>query len=87
MRAFRPTTWDSTVYHSNKYSADSACEHCAGILRHEKWCITVNLSVFYAYEIVLHPENMTEHDRCILHALGVAWTCNGCVASGGAAAL
>ena len=25
--------------HSNQYSADSACEHCDGVIRHEPWCI------------------------------------------------
>jgi len=64
----------SSVYHSNKYSADSACEHCAGIIRHAPWCITENKNVLYAYNIILHPENMTEQDRIILHALGVVWT-------------
>jgi len=64
----------SPVYHSNKYSADSACEHCAGIIRHETWCITENKNVLYAYDIILHPEKMTEQDRIILHALGVIWT-------------
>ncbi len=27
-------------YHSNRYNAQAACEHCGGIVRHEKWCIT-----------------------------------------------
>jgi hypothetical protein len=26
--------------HSNQYSADSACGHRDGIIRHEIWCIT-----------------------------------------------
>ena len=28
--------------HSNQYSADSACGHCDGVIRHEAWCITQN---------------------------------------------
>ena len=31
--------------HSNQYSADSACEFCDGVIRHEPWCITQNASV------------------------------------------
>lgn len=64
----------SPVYHTNKYTADSACEHCQGIIRHETWCITKNANVLYAFDILIHIENMTEQDKIILHALGVIWT-------------
>ena len=68
----------ATWFHSNnRYSAEASCENCdktGG--SHEKWCIVINRAVLYAYEIVLEPKGMTEHDRCILHALGVAWTCD-----------
>jgi hypothetical protein len=88
IRHFRP--WGhGTVYHSNsRYAADAACKHCDLIGRHLPWCITHNAKVTYAYDIVLHPENMTMQDSLILHALGVLWkpVC-GCVASGDAAAL
>jgi hypothetical protein len=73
-RHYGPQTWDSTVFHSNsRYAADAACEHCDLIGRHLPWCIAVNLSVFYAYEIVLHPDKITVGDAERLHALGVAW--------------
>jgi hypothetical protein len=49
--------------HSNQYSADSACGHCDGVIRHEPWCITQNPSVHYAYEVVLTP--------LLIRALGI----------------
>ena len=61
------------LYHGNRYSADSACEHCHGIIRHESWCITRNHVVLYAYEAVLDESKLSEQDRLILHALGVSW--------------
>lgn len=64
---------ESSGYHTNKYSADSACEHCGGVVRHEKWCITENGLVKYAYEVVLDASKLTEKDKMILHALGVCW--------------
>ena len=60
-------------YHSNQYSADSACEHCAGVIRHTKWCITRNKRVRYAYEIILHPEKMTPYDNLALKGMSVSW--------------
>lgn len=65
-------------YHSNQYSAKSACEHCGGVVRHEKWCITCDPEVQYAYEVVLDHEKLTLADRLILHALGVVWGRNSC---------
>jgi hypothetical protein len=62
------------IFHSNRYSADSTCEHCSGVIRHESWCITPNSLVLYAYEAVLDPEKLTLEDQLILHALGVRWT-------------
>ncbi len=69
-------------YHSNRYNASSACEHCGGIVRHEPWCITVDPAVQYAYEVVLDPEKLTLFDRLALHALGVTWTKNCCQVAG-----
>ncbi len=63
-------------YHTNKYTADAACEHCAGVVRHEEWCITTNRKVAYAYEVVLDAGKLTIEDELILHALGVAWKQN-----------
>jgi hypothetical protein len=60
--------------YSNQYSAESACGHCDGVIRHEPWCITQNASVRYAYQAVSDPQNLSPGDHLILHALGVAWT-------------
>jgi hypothetical protein len=60
--------------HSNPYSADSACGHCNGIIRHEHWCITQNTSVQYAYQVVSDSSQLDPGDHLILHALGTAWT-------------
>ena len=61
------------LYLANRYTAESACEHCHGIVRHEQWCITRNAAVYEAFECVLDDSRLPEHDRLILHALGVSW--------------
>ena len=66
------------LYHSNQYNAQSACEHCGGIVRHERWCITCDAVVQYAYGAVLDPEKLSLCDQLILHALGVSWEKNRC---------
>ena len=71
----------ATWHHSNQYNAQAACEHCEGIVRHERWCITCNPIVQYAYGVVLDPDKLTLRDRLILHALGVSWTTNPCQVS------
>ena len=68
-------------HHSNRYNAQSECEHCGGIIRHERWCITCDPLVQYAYGVVLDAEKLTLRDRLILHALGVAWATNPCQAT------
>ncbi len=68
------TTW----YHSNSYNAEAACEHCGGIIRHERWCITLDALVYYAYEIVAEPGKLSMGDKLILHALGASWGANQC---------
>ena len=65
-------------YHSNRYAAQSACEHCKGIIRHHPWCITVNPAVYYANEIILNPDKLTMADTIILHSLGVTWSSTRC---------
>ena len=60
--------------HSNRYSADSACLHCEGVIRHESWCLEQNANVHYAYQAVSEPDWLSLGDQLILHALGVAWT-------------
>ena len=59
---------------SNQYSAESACGHCDGVIRHEPWCITQNTSVQYAYQAVSDRGQLSPGDHLILHALGAAWT-------------
>jgi hypothetical protein len=66
--------------HSNRYSADAACEHCQGIVRHEPWCISQSQTVLYAYDALGDPDKLSEGDRVSLHALGVAWINNSCAA-------
>jgi len=66
----------SVWQHSNRYSADAACEHCEGVVRHERWCITQSELVLYAHRAVADADTLAEGDRVILHALGVAWTNN-----------
>jgi hypothetical protein len=70
----QPPIW----HHSNRYSADQACEHCKGIVRHEPWCITCSPTVLYAYEAVVDGDRLTEGDKMILHALGVKWVGQKC---------
>jgi len=65
-------------YVSNRYSAQAACEHCEGIIRHEPWCITLDPLVYYAYEIVRDPSGLTIEDALRLHALGVTWGGTAC---------
>ncbi len=60
--------------HSNRYSADSACAYCEGIVRHESWCVTQNANLYYAFEAVVDPKQVSIGDELALHALGVAWT-------------
>ena len=65
-------------YHSSQHDAKSECEHCGGVVRHEKWCITCDPQVQYAYGAVQDPDKLTLFDRLILHALGVEWVKNPC---------
>ena len=60
-------------YHTNRVNAQDTCEHCDRVRRHERWCVTCNPFVQYAYGVVTNPEKLTLRDRLILHALGVAW--------------
>lgn len=60
-------------YHTNGYNAQAACEHCEGIIRHERWCQAINALVGYACKIVMSPTELSIGDATILHALGVLW--------------
>jgi hypothetical protein len=68
----------SAIYHSNRYNAQAACEHCEGIIRPEPWCITIHPAVYYAYQIVADPSKLTLGDALILHSLGVIWGGKAC---------
>jgi hypothetical protein len=59
-------------YYGSQPSAQMPCEHCEGILRHERWCVTCDLIVQYAYAIVLDARKLTFRDGLILHSLGVS---------------
>jgi hypothetical protein len=74
------------IYHCNKYSADSACEHCGGIIRHAHWCIELNSHVRYAYAVVANPDVFNEADRKFLKLFGLKWEgkiCMGKLTNGG----
>jgi hypothetical protein len=60
-------------YPSPRISAQLLCKHCGRVARHEKWCVTCDPIVQYAYGVVANPERLTLRDRLILHALGVDW--------------
>ena len=60
--------------HSNRYSADSACAYCDGVVHHESWCAPQNANAYYAFEAVLDPTQLSVGDEVNLHALGVVWT-------------
>ena len=63
----------AALYHSNWYNAQAACEHCDGIIHHERWCQTLNPVVRYAYKIVVSANELAIGDAIILHSLGVQW--------------
>jgi hypothetical protein len=69
-----PPPW----FHSNRYNAQGACEHCGGVVCHEPWCMTLNTEISYAYKIVMDPAALTVGDHLILHSLGATWSKQGC---------
>ena len=56
---------ESAMYHSNGYNAQVACEHCEGIIRHERWCGTLNPVVSYACKIVVSADELAIGDAII----------------------
>jgi len=64
----------ATLLYNGRVSTSEICEHCGRILRHERWCITRDAMVKYAYAVVTDTEKLTLRDRLILHALGVDWS-------------
>ena len=61
------------LHHSSQYNVDSACGHCDGIIRHERWCVTQSVSVQYAFRALSDPRQLSLEDELILHSLGVLW--------------
>jgi hypothetical protein len=55
----------AALYHSNGYNAQAACEHCEDIIRHERWCQTLNSVVCYAYKIVVSADELAIGDAII----------------------
>jgi hypothetical protein len=68
-----PTQSNPPVQHSNRYTADSACRHCDGVIRHEAWCATQSANVRYAFQAAFGCQHLTLGDELSLHALGVTW--------------
>jgi hypothetical protein len=62
-----------SVQQTSHYRAKGPCPYCEGTQQHESWCVTTNLAVRYAYEIVLGSSLLTAGDVLILHSLGVVW--------------
>jgi uncharacterized membrane protein len=69
-----PTAW----FHSNRYSAQAACEHCGGAIHQEPSCMTLNTDIFYAYKVVMALSALTVGDALTLHSLGAGWAKLGC---------
>ena len=61
---------EPTIFHHNRYSAETTCEHCAGV-RHEPWCITSNSLVYYTYGSGIDASRWSLLDRLSLHSPGV----------------
>lgn len=56
------------------YCSWEPCAHCGWLIHyHARWCIELNDQVFYAFNIVEHPEMMSDFDKCSLRGLGVIW--------------
>lgn len=56
-----------------RQNAQSGCEHCHGVTKHESWCVTLDPKVSYARQIVDEASKLTFSDALILHSLGVVW--------------
>ena len=69
------STYDKPAWHhSDRYGAQSACKYCEGNIRHQRWCLTINSAVYYAYQIIVDPNKLTIGDAILLHALDVLWS-------------
>jgi len=65
-------------FYSNQNNAQPPCQHCGGGVRHERWCVTRNPLVQYAFRVVSEPGKLAFADRLILHALGASWAMDRC---------
>jgi hypothetical protein len=68
-----PTQSEPPLRHSNRYTADSACLHCDGVIRCEPWCATQSENVHYAFQLLSDSNLLSLADEINLHALGVTW--------------
>jgi hypothetical protein len=68
-----PIQSEPPLRHSNRYSADAACAHCDGVIRHEPWCATQSEDVHYAFRVLVDSKQLSPGDELSLHALGVSW--------------
>lgn len=64
----------SRLGQSHQTDEDLSCARCGGVVLCEPWCQSVNASVRYAHDAVLHPTQLSLGDSITLHALGVRWT-------------
>ena len=62
---------EAALNHSNGYNVQAACEHCEGIVRHERWCQIFNPVVCYACKIVVSADELAIGDAIILRSLDV----------------
>ena len=67
-----PTTSQSCITATS--TTRNRLVNIAGIICHERWCMTLSPVVHDACEIVLYPDKLTIGDAIILHSLGVAWS-------------
>ncbi len=64
---------NGNAFYNNRYHAHSPCEHCQGMFEHERWCVTKDPNIYYAFMIASDASKITLGDTLILHSLGVAW--------------
>lgn len=60
-----------SIFHSNKYALENACDICDGIVTHRDWCIEVNDRVLEAWKATF--DGLDQGDEARLAGLGVRW--------------
>ena len=63
-----------------RYNATCGCEFCGNVLDHQPWCDSQNPRVRYAHEVMVGRARLSQADQLYLHALGVAWRDEACLA-------